>query len=151
MVTPYELVYGQDVVLPVEVNLQACQVAKQEVLSAEEYTEYMMECIDGVYESRLNALKEVQKEKLMVAKAYNKRVVIRSFQVRDLVWKTILPVGKHDNRSGKWSPSWEGPYMVSKVVPGNAYFIKTLEGQELPKALNGKYLKKYYPSMWQEA
>jgi hypothetical protein len=41
-VTPYELVYGQDVVLPVEVNLQACRVAKQEALSAEEYTEYMM-------------------------------------------------------------------------------------------------------------
>jgi hypothetical protein len=41
--------------------------------------------------------------------------------------------------------------MVSKVVPGNAYFIKTVEGQELSKALNGKYLKKYYPSIWQEA
>jgi hypothetical protein len=27
-VTPYELVYGQDVVLPVEVNLQACQVIR---------------------------------------------------------------------------------------------------------------------------
>jgi hypothetical protein len=93
----------------------------------------------------------VQKEKLRVAKAYNKRVVIRSFQVRDLVWKMILPIGKRDNRFGKWSPSWKGAYMVSKVVPGNAYFIKTLEGQELPKALNGKYLKKYYPSMWQEA
>jgi hypothetical protein len=78
-VTPYELVYEQDVVLSVEVNLQACQVAKQEVLSAEEYTEYMMERIYGVYESRLNALKEVQKEKLRVAKAYNKWVVIRSF------------------------------------------------------------------------
>jgi transposase InsO family protein len=78
-VTPYELVYEQDVVLPVEVNLQACRVAKQEVLSAEEYTEYMMERIYGVYESRLNALKEVQKEKLRVAKAYNKWVVIRSF------------------------------------------------------------------------
>jgi hypothetical protein len=78
-VTPYELVYGQDVVLPVEVNLQACRVAKQEALSAEEYTKYMMEHIDGVYESQLNALKEVQKEKLRVAKAYNKRVVIRSF------------------------------------------------------------------------
>jgi hypothetical protein len=54
----------------------------------------------------------------------------------------ILPIGKRDNRFSKWSPSWEGPYMVSKVVPSNAYFIKTLEGQELPKALNGKYLKK---------
>jgi hypothetical protein len=41
--------------------------------------------------------------------------------------------------------------MGSKVVPGNAYFIKMLEGHELPKAMNGKYLKKYYPSMWQEA
>jgi hypothetical protein len=41
--------------------------------------------------------------------------------------------------------------MVSKVISGNAYFIKTLHGQELPKALNGKYMKKYYPSMWQEA
>jgi hypothetical protein len=63
----------------------------------------------------------------------------------------ILPIGKRDNKFGKWSPSWEGPYMVSKVVPDNACFVKTLEGQELPKALNGKYLKKYYPSMWQEA
>jgi hypothetical protein len=38
-------------------------VAKQEVLSAKEYTEYMMERIDGVYESQLNTLEEVQKEK----------------------------------------------------------------------------------------
>jgi hypothetical protein len=44
-------VYGQDVVLPVEVNLQACRVARQETLSAEEYTEYMMEHIDEVHES----------------------------------------------------------------------------------------------------
>jgi hypothetical protein len=63
----------------VEVNLQACRVAKQEALSAEEYMEYMMERIDGVYKSWLDALKEVKKKKLMVAKAYNKRVVIRSF------------------------------------------------------------------------
>jgi hypothetical protein len=63
----------------------------------------------------------------------------------------ILPIGKRDNRFSKWSPSWEGPYMVSKVGPGNAYFIKTVEGQESSKALNGKYLKKYYPSIWQEA
>jgi hypothetical protein len=27
--TPYELVYGQDAVLPVEINLKACRVAKQ--------------------------------------------------------------------------------------------------------------------------
>jgi hypothetical protein len=37
------------------------------------------------------------------------------------------------------------------IVPGNAYFVETLEGKNLPKALNGKYLKRYFPSVWQGA
>jgi hypothetical protein len=28
--------------------------------------------------------------------------------------------------------------------------MEDLEGHSLPKALNGKYLKRYYPSMWQD-
>jgi hypothetical protein len=39
---------------------------------------------------------------------------------------------------------------VIQIVPGNAYFMENLEGHSLPKALNGKYLKHYYPSMWQD-
>jgi hypothetical protein len=35
-------------------------------------------------------LEEIEKEKIKIAKAYNKRVVEKSFQVGDLVWKTIL-------------------------------------------------------------
>jgi hypothetical protein len=52
---------------------------------------------------------------------------------------------------GKWSPTWEGPYRISRCIPGNAYILDTLEGEEFSKALNGKYLKKYYPSMWVDA
>jgi hypothetical protein len=74
----------------------------------------------------------------------------KSFQVADLVWKMILPLGTRSGMFGKWSPSWEGPFRVIWVVPGNAYFIKNLEGYSLPKALNGKYLKHYYPTMWQD-
>jgi hypothetical protein len=29
--------------------------------------------------------------------------------------------------------------------------LKTLRGEHLPRALNGRYLKKYYPSVWQDA
>ena len=36
-VTPFELVYGQEVVLPVEVNLGAYRLAKQSDLSAVDY------------------------------------------------------------------------------------------------------------------
>jgi hypothetical protein len=96
-------------------------------------------------------LEEIEKEKLKVAKAYNKRVRAKLFQVNDLVWKTILPLGARDRRFSKWSPSWEGSFRVNRVVPGNSYFVETLEGRSFPKALNGKYLKRFYPSIWQGA
>jgi hypothetical protein len=35
------------------------------------------------------------------------------------------------------------------IVLGNNYFVETLEGREFPKALNGRYLKRYYPSVRQ--
>jgi hypothetical protein len=95
-------------------------------------------------------LEEIEREKVKIAKAYNKRVMENLFQVGDLIWKMILPLGTPSGTFGKWSPSWEGLFRVIRVVLGNAYFMENLEGHSLSKALNGKYLKHYYPSMWQD-
>ena len=142
--------YGQEVVLPVEVSLDAYRLAKQNDLSAVDYYNSMMDNIDEVTDKRMKALKEIEKDKLRVARAYNKKVKDKSFQVGDLVWKTILPLGMKSNKFGKWSPSWEGPYRVVKVIVGNSYMMETLQGDRLPKAINVKYLKKFYPSVWQD-
>jgi hypothetical protein len=107
-VTPFELVYGQEAVLPIEVNLQAWRVACQNSLSAEVYGELMLDRIDGNIESRLTALREIEKEKLRVVRAYNKKVKKKSFQIEELVWKTFLPIGSKNNKFGKWLPNWEG-------------------------------------------
>jgi hypothetical protein len=111
----------------------------------------MLDNIDEVTDKRLKALKEIEKDKLRVAKAYNKKVRGKYFQIGELVWKTILPIGTKSNKFGKWSPSWEGPYRVVKVIFGNSYMLETLKGDHLPKAINGIYLKKFYPSVWQDA
>ena len=35
------------------------------------------------------------------------------------------------------------------LCAGNAYILETLGGEEeFDRAINGKYLKKYYPSIW---
>ena len=57
------------------------------------------------------------------------------------MWKTILPIGTRKNKFDNWSLIWEGPYKVVEIVPGNSYFVQSLQGGKLPKALNGKYLK----------
>ena len=111
----------------------------------------MMDNINEAINKRLKALKEIEKDKLRVVRAYNKKVKDKYFQVGDLVWKTVLPLGMKSNKFGKWSPSWEGPYKIIKVISGNSYMVETVQGECLPRAINGRHLKKFYPSIWQSA
>jgi hypothetical protein len=53
----------------------------------------MLDRIDEVTKSQFEALREIEKEKLKVAKAYNRRVKAKSFQIGDKVWKTMFPLG----------------------------------------------------------
>ena len=110
-----------------------------------------MDNIDEVADKRLAALKATERDKLRVARAYNKKVKLKNFQIGDLVWKVILPIGSKDKKFGKCSPSWEGPFKIARIVPGNSYLVESMQGTLLPRALNDKYLKKYHPSVWQEA
>ena len=143
--------YGQQAVLHVQVNLDAYRLAKQNDPSAVDYYNSMIDNIDELTDKLMKALKEIEKDKLRVARAYNKKIKGKSFQVGDLVWKTILPIGMKSNKFGKWSPSWEGAYKIIKVIFRNSYMMETLQGGRLPRAINGRYLKKFYPSVWQDA
>jgi hypothetical protein len=137
--------------LPMEISLNAIRFAKQNDLTVGDYYNSMMDNIDEVTNKRMSTLGEMEKDKIMVAKAYNKKVKTESFQVGDLVWKTILPLRSKDQKFGKWSPSWDGPYKVTQVMSGNPYLLQTLQGKVFPKALNRRFLKQYHPSMWQDA
>jgi hypothetical protein len=79
-VTLFELVYGQEVVLPVEVSLQNLRITGQDYLSAMEYTELMIDKVDEAPESQLKALEEMEKEKVKIAKAYNQRAMENHFK-----------------------------------------------------------------------
>jgi hypothetical protein len=138
-------------VLPVEISLNAVRFAKQNDLTIGDYFNSMMDNIDEVTDKRVTTLGEIEKDKIMVAKTYNKKVKAKSFQVGDLIWKTVLPLRSKDRKFGKFSPSWEGPYKVIQVMSGNVCLLQTLEDKDLPKALNGCFLKQYHPSMWQDA
>jgi hypothetical protein len=78
-VTLFELVYGQEFVLPVEISMQANRVMFQDKLSATEYMSLMMDEINDLLENHLVALREIEKEKLRVARVYNKKVKEKSF------------------------------------------------------------------------
>jgi hypothetical protein len=45
----------------------------------------MLDRLDEVSDERVKALGEIERDKLRVARAYNKRVKEKSFEVRDLI------------------------------------------------------------------
>ena len=134
--SPYELVYGHNAVLPQEIQTGSRRVTLQNDLED-------LSC------HRLRALENIEANKLRIAKYYNKKVKGKQFSEGDLVWKVKLPIGSKDSKFGKWSPNWEGPYRIKHGAPGNAYILEALRGEEeFDRVINGKYLKKYYPSVW---
>jgi hypothetical protein len=92
----FELVYRQEAVLPVEISLNAVRFARQNDLTVMDYYNSMMDNINEVTDKRVIALGTIEKDKIKIAKAYNKKVKAKSFQVGDLVWKTILPLRSKD-------------------------------------------------------
>ncbi len=59
-VTPFELVYGQKVVLPIEVNLGFLRYFKQDDLSVEDYKTLIGSNFEDVIDKRLKTLKEMK-------------------------------------------------------------------------------------------
>jgi hypothetical protein len=144
---PYELVYGHHAVLPWEMQSDSRRVILQKDLSSRDYSSLMMDELEDLHMIRLRALENIEKNKLRVAKYYSKKVKVKQFVEGDLVWKALLAIGTKYSAFGKWSPNWEGPFRVVRCVPGNAYILKTLLGEEFSAVINGRYLKKYYPSI----
>jgi hypothetical protein len=63
--------------------MQVCRIARQNDMLAMDYTNLMMYKVDEAPKCQLKAMVEIEKEILQTAKAYNKKVREKSFQVGD--------------------------------------------------------------------
>ena len=75
-------------------------------------------------------------------RAHEKKIHPRQFQEGDLVLKKILPIQKDQRR--KWTPNYEGPYMVKKAFSGGALILTKMDWEDLPFPVNSDVVKKYY-------
>jgi hypothetical protein len=68
-----------------EISLNTIIFARQNDLTVGDYHDLMIDNIDEATDKRMMALREIERDKVIVAKAYNKRVKAKSFQIGDLV------------------------------------------------------------------
>jgi hypothetical protein len=95
--------------LPWEITAGSRHVEFQNDLTAKQYATLMNDNVEDLTELRLWSLVKIRENKAKVACAYNKKVKLKEFQIRDLVLEVVLPSGTKDAAYGEWSPNWHGP------------------------------------------
>jgi hypothetical protein len=135
--TPFNLVYGANVVLPAKIYLQSARVAHFN----EEYQAEATELDSNLLEERLNtSLTNVRKYQESLKKYYNKSVVQREFNIDGLVLKKDIRT--KDNH--KFSSPLEGPFIIVDITTLRAYVLAEVNGAMLPNTWNTDQLHKYY-------
>ncbi|KAL3756018.1 hypothetical protein ACJRO7_002969, partial [Eucalyptus globulus] len=132
--TPFSLVYGMEAVLPIEVEIPSLRVLSQSKLDEAEWIQQRHEQLNMIDGKRLKAICHGQCYQKRVAKAFNRKVRPRHFEVNDLVLRKVLLI--IPDPRGKFTPNYEGPYVIKKILPGGAMVLVEMDGCELSKPVN---------------
>ncbi|XP_070004703.1 uncharacterized protein [Nicotiana sylvestris] len=123
--TPYMLVYGTEAVIPTEVEIPSWRIIQEAELSDAEWIRNRYEKLALIDGKRMNAVCHGQLCQNKMSRSFNKRVKPRQFALGQLVLKKIFP--HQDEAKGKFSPNWQGPYMVHRVIIGGALIIAEMD------------------------
>ena len=131
-----------EVVLPIEVEIPSLRVLREVELEEAEWVQARYEQLNLIEEKRMKAICHGQLYQKRMMRAHDKKIWPRQFQEGKLVLKQILQ--NRQNPRGKWSPNWEGPYVVKKTFSKGALILTEMDGEEFPGPINTDIVKKYY-------
>ena len=94
-------------------------------------------------EKQIAALEHMAKHQVVVKIWFNKRAMIKSFRISDLVllWDKVKEKpGSHT----KFQCLWVGPYQIAEILGENTFRLSSLLGEFIPLPINGQFLKHYF-------
>jgi ribonuclease HI len=144
--TPFSLVYGTDVISPPELLVPSPRILQGTELEAdvEMCAEARVADLESLDEARELALARSLRYHQRLANAYGKTVHIRIFSQGQMVLKTADHVRRGLPSPSKFTPNWEGPYVIREAHDSGYYRLSKADGTILADPINGKWLKEYY-------
>ena len=88
--TPYSLVYGMEVMLPIEVEIPSLRVLREVELEETEWVQTGYEQLNLIEEKRMKAICHGQLYQKRMMRAHDKKIRPKQFQEGELVLKRIL-------------------------------------------------------------
>jgi hypothetical protein len=124
--TPFQLVYGQESILPTELELSSLRLLLQvKELNSSDVSQ-RMNALLALEEKKTFSLDNIKRRQQTVKKYFNKSVKVVKFKVNEkvLLWdSTHADKGRHS----KFQKLWLGPFKTAFVLGANSYILKDLQ------------------------
>jgi len=114
--TPFNLTYGTDAMLPIEVSEP---ILRRQIEDWSVNNECLKAKLYLIEELREKAKIREEAVKRRACKRFNAKVRPRTFSEGDLVWRMRTDARK-DPAQGKLAPNWEGPFRVIENLKNGA-------------------------------
>ncbi|KAE8790704.1 hypothetical protein D1007_34909 [Hordeum vulgare] len=145
--TPFFLVYGSEAIIPADMEFDSPRVTLYTEIEAKEAREDGVDILD---EARDLALSRTTIYQQKMRHYHSKKIKPLSFREGDLVLRRIqYTAGQH-----KLSSPWEGPFIISRALHNNAYYLIDVQkprkrkrddsGQETERPWNAALLRPFY-------
>ena len=141
--TPYSLVYGVEVVLPLECQIPSLRIVIHERLIDDDNVKLRIQDLEILDEKRLKAQQRLECYQARLSRVFNKKVRLWYFEVGDLVFSICRPIITTHKIGSKFTSKQDGPYVVQEVYTNSVYKIVAEDGLRIGP-INGKFLKHYY-------
>ena len=100
--------------------------------------------MEGLDERREEAQEHSRKYRQRMIEAYGRTIKEKVFVEDQLVLRTPDHVQRGLAGPSKFSPKWEGPFMIREANASGYYRLTQMNGRDLVDPINGKWLKHNY-------
>jgi hypothetical protein len=139
--TPFQLVYGQEAILPIEFEIPSLRVAIENRLGDEDSLKVRLYALEALNEKRHDAHLHTYAMQVRHKSYYDSKLRPKQFKEGDLV---LLYDSRFFKFPGKLQIHWLGPYEVMDVNPNGSLQLKDFEDKLLPTRINGYRLKPFF-------
>jgi hypothetical protein len=104
------------------------------------YRQSWLQELEMLEERRQNSLNHLQAYQNRLYRNYNKKFMVKNFNIGDLVLMQNPKNQADREKPRKFEPNWLGPYIIISSFGSGVYQLTTLDGEQLTEPINSLHL-----------
>ena len=138
---PFQLVYRQEAILPIELEVPGLRIAVEYWLGDIESLQFHLSKLEKLDETRAQALLIMEAIQKQRKSYYDNKLKLKTFKSNDLV---LLYDSRFQHFPGKLQVRWHGPYCIVECYPNGSVQLEDFSGTQFLTCINGNRLKLYH-------